>query len=77
MISYADPENLRQIGGLVELPTGHTRSCIEDCDYVWTGGPARRDDLRRPRAVRPAAAATGARSGVTDLRDLERPKVKP
>src|SRR6266516_1774984 len=31
VISYADPEHLKQIGDLVELPVGHTTSCIEDC----------------------------------------------
>jgi hypothetical protein len=42
VISYADPANLRQIGDFVELPSGHTSSCIQDCRYIWTGGPARR-----------------------------------
>ncbi len=44
VISYGDPANLRQIGDFVSLPAGHTASCIQDCKYVWTGGPARRDD---------------------------------
>ena len=42
VISYADPANLRQVGDFVELPSGHTSSCIQDCRYIWTGGPARR-----------------------------------
>ncbi len=21
-------------------PTGHTTTCVNDCDYLWTGGPA-------------------------------------
>ena len=42
VISYADPANLRQIGDFVSLPAGHTASCIQDCKYIWTGGPARR-----------------------------------
>jgi len=42
VISYADPANLRQVGEFVELPSGHTSSCIQDCKYIWTGGPARR-----------------------------------
>jgi hypothetical protein len=41
VISYADPANLRQVGDFVELPSGHTSSCIQDCRYIWTGGPAR------------------------------------
>ncbi len=44
VISYGDPANLRQIGDFVSLPAGHTSSCIQDCKYIWTGGPARRDD---------------------------------
>ncbi|HEX6013479.1 MAG TPA: hypothetical protein VFY87_17090 [Geminicoccaceae bacterium] len=45
VISYANPRNLRQIGDLVGLPAGHTATCIDRCNFVWTGGPARRDDL--------------------------------
>jgi hypothetical protein len=63
VISYADPANLRQVGDFVELPAGHIASCIESCDWVWTGGPARRDDLASLGRSRPAGAATGARSG--------------
>ena len=44
VISYADPRNMRQIGDFVSLPSGHTSSCIQDCKYIWTGGPARRSD---------------------------------
>jgi hypothetical protein len=44
VISYNDPANLRQVGDFVSLPSGHTASCIQDCKYIWTGGPARRDD---------------------------------
>jgi hypothetical protein len=59
VISYADPRNMRQIGDLVSLPSGHTSSCIQDCRYIWTGGPARRDDqdwLTTRPARRPARA---------------------
>ena len=41
VISYADPANLRQVGDFVAMPSGHTSSCIQDCRYIWTGGPAR------------------------------------
>ena len=44
VISYADPGNMRQVGDFVSLPSGHTSSCIQDCKYIWTGGPARRSD---------------------------------
>lgn len=45
VISYANPSDLRQIGDFVSLPSGHTSSCIQDCKYIWTGGPARRSDM--------------------------------
>ena len=63
VISYADPANLRQVGDFVELPAGHTASCIESCDWVWTGGPARRDDSPSSARSPPAAVGTGGRSG--------------
>jgi hypothetical protein len=44
VISYADPSNLRQVGDFVELPSGHTSSCIQNCKYIWTGGPARNNN---------------------------------
>jgi len=43
VISYKDPRHLRQVGHFNEVPAGHTTSCIDNCRYVWTGGPARRD----------------------------------
>jgi hypothetical protein len=44
VISYANPGDLQQVGDFVSLPAGHTASCIQDCKYIWTGGPARRSD---------------------------------
>lgn len=76
VISYGNPRDLRQVGDFVELPAGHTASCINDCDYVWTGGPARRDDLAY---LGPVDLATGRGDGrpiwVTDLRNPRKPKV--
>jgi hypothetical protein len=46
VISYADPNNLRQVGDFVELPSGHTSTCIQRCRYIWTGGPARRNNTK-------------------------------
>ena len=45
VISYKNPRHLEQVGKFNEVPAGHTTSCIDGCNYVWTGGPARRDDL--------------------------------
>ena len=44
VISYANPGEMRQVGDFVDLPAGHTSSCIQDCKYIWTGGPARRNN---------------------------------
>ena len=49
VISYANPADLKQVGNFVELPSGHTSSCIQNCKYIWTGGPgaAQRPALAR------------------------------
>jgi hypothetical protein len=80
VISYRDPSDLRQIGDFVELPAGHTASCIRGCRYIWTGGPARRDDLPALfpgvwTAFTPGARGDGRPIWVTDLRNPYRPKV--
>jgi hypothetical protein len=77
VISYADPANLEQIGGLVDLPVGHTTSCIEGCRYVWTGGPARRDDLAFLGPFTPGGRGDGRPIWVTDLRDPAHPRTFP
>ena len=85
VISYADPKNMRQVGDFVSLPAGHTASCIQDCNYIWTGGPARRSDQDWlgtiiPQVGAPATPANrtigdGRPIWVTDLRDPARPRV--
>jgi hypothetical protein len=80
VVSYRDPANLRQVGDFVDLPAGHTATCIEGCRYVWTGGPARRDDLPALfPGVWTAFEAGGRGDGrpiwVTDLRNARRPHV--
>jgi len=77
VISYADPAHLKQVGSFVELPAGHTTSCIEGCKYVWTGGPARRDDLAGLGPYTPGGRGDGRPIWVTDLRDPAHPKVFP
>jgi hypothetical protein len=77
VISYADPAHLKQVGGLVELPVGHTTSCIDDCRFVWTGGPARRDDLAYLGDFTPGGRGDGRPIWVTDLRDPSHPKSFP
>jgi hypothetical protein len=82
VISYANPADLEQIGDFVSLPAGHTASCIQDCRYIWTGGPARRDDQGWLGPILPASPETGNRLigdgrpiWVTDLRNPYKPKV--
>ena len=73
VISYAKPEALRQIGDFVELPAGHTTSCIEGCKYVWTGGPARRNDLAYLGPFTPGARGDGRPIWVTSLKNPAKP----
>jgi hypothetical protein len=76
VISYANPRNLRQIGDFVDLPAGHTSSCIQKCRYLWTGGPARRSDQDwlGPILSTPRDIGNGRPIWVTDLRDPRHPK---
>jgi hypothetical protein len=85
VISYADPANLRQIA-FVDLPAGHTASCIQECKYIWTGGPARRSDqgdlgpIIQPDPTQPITLnnrliGDGRPIWVTDLRDPHHPRV--
>jgi hypothetical protein len=85
VISYADPRNMRQIGDFVSLPSGHTSSCIQDCRYIWTGGPARRTDqdwlatqinpTAGPTTLQNRLIGAGRPIWVTDLRDPANPDV--
>ena len=85
VISYNDPANMRQVGDFVSLPAGHTASCIQDCKYIWTGGPARRSDqdnlgpIIMPGAGLPSVQnrliGDGRPIWVTDLRNPAKPVV--
>lgn len=86
VISYADPGNLRQVGDFVSLPAGHTASCIQQCRYIWTGGPARRadqdnlgpiitQDPAQPPSLANRPIGDGRPIWVTDLTNPRRPEV--
>lgn len=63
IVDAANPENL-ELRTFVDLPTGHTSTCVNDCDYLWTGGPASNTDQ--------SAEWPGGRPViVTDIRDLD------
>ncbi len=86
VVSYDDPGNLQQIGDFVDLPAGHTASCIQGCRYIWTGGPARRSDQdylgpiiqadpMQPPSLNNRLIGDGRPIWVTDLRDPQNPRV--
>ena len=82
VISYADPANLKQVGDFVELPSGHTSTCIQKCRFIWTGGPARRDDQlglgpygTMDSAFGPRLVGDGRPIWVTDLTNPNKPEV--
>jgi hypothetical protein len=52
------------------LPTGHTTTCINDCSYLWTGGPA-------SSTSQLSAWPKGRPLFVTDVRDPKHPKTAP
>jgi LVIVD repeat len=81
IIDVSDPANMKQ-AGLFTLPAGHTSTCINGCDYLWTGGPIPGldqpgdwhgrpifgTDVRDPANPKPCPAPidTGRNDGVTD-----------
>jgi hypothetical protein len=69
IVDARDPADLR-ILTFHPLPTGHTTTCINDCDYLWTGGPASAaGQLGEWPAGRPII--------VTDIRDPRNPRTAP
>jgi hypothetical protein len=69
IIDAADPANLG-ITTFHQLPTGHTTTCINGCQYLWTGGPA-------TNASKLAAWPGGRPIIVTDIRDPAHPVTSP
>jgi hypothetical protein len=69
IVDAKDPENL----GIItfhRLPTGHTTTCVNGCDFLWTGGPA--------SSVGQRPAWPGGRPIiVTDIRDPAHPVTSP
>jgi len=69
IVDLRDPRDIKLIT-FHQLPTGHTTTCINDCDYLWTGGPASSDSQKQP----PLSWTGGRPIIVTDVRDPKNPK---
>ena len=63
IVDASDPTDL-DLRLFHELPTGHTTTCINDCDYLWTGGPASNSEQA-------AEWPFGRPVFATDIRDLD------
>jgi hypothetical protein len=66
IVDARNPRDLR-ILTFHQLPTGHTTTCINDCRYLWTGGPASSPGQR-------AAWPGGRPIIVTDITDPRHPR---
>ena len=72
IIDAKDPENLK-ILSFEQLPTGHTTTCVNDCKWLWTGGPAATTKQQGP----PQNWTGGRPIIVTDLSDPRDPRGYP
>ncbi|QIS12714.1 LVIVD repeat-containing protein [Nocardia arthritidis] len=68
IVDLADPANPTTLS-YVKVPAGHTTRCINDCQYLWTQGPAKADDQPADWGGRPI--------WVTDISNPREPKVFP
>ncbi len=65
IVDAANPRDMK-----LELPVGHTTTCINSCDFLWTGGPASNTEQ--------AAEWPGGRPiFATDIRDLDNVRTSP
>ena len=71
VVDARDPEALRLLS-FQQLPTGHTTTCVNDCKWLWTGGPA-----SSTRQVQELGWTFGRPIIVTDLSDPRRPRAYP
>jgi hypothetical protein len=72
VVDAKDPGNLRLLT-FEQLPTGHTTTCINDCKWLWTGGPAATTKQKTP----PQNWTFGRPIIVTDLSDPRNPRGYP
>lgn len=69
VVDASDPENLF-LRSWVEVGTGHTATCVNDCNYLWVGGPA-------SAVGQQAEWPQGRPIKVVDMRDPDNPSVFP
>jgi hypothetical protein len=72
VVDAKDPERLRLLS-FQQLPTGHTTTCINDCEWLWTGGPAASTTQQGP----PLNWTFGRPIIVTDLTNPRSPRAYP
>jgi hypothetical protein len=72
VVDAKDPEDLELLS-FEQLPTGHTSTCINDCKWLWTGGPAATTTQQGP----PQNWTFGRPIIVTDLRNPSDPRGYP
>jgi hypothetical protein len=68
IIDVSDPGAMRQLN-VFTVPAGHTTSCVNQCDFVWTAGPYANEQTQPDWVGRPVFA--------TDVRDPAKPKPCP
>jgi hypothetical protein len=72
VVDAKNPRNLRLLS-FVQLPTGHTTTCINRCRWLWTGGPA----ATTTQQAAPLNWQRGRPIIVTDLRNPRQPRSHP
>ena len=71
VIDAKDPRDPRLLS-FQQLPTGHTTTCVNDCRWLWTGGPASTTTQRDVRGW-----TFGRPIIVTDLSNPKKPRAFP
>jgi hypothetical protein len=71
VIDAKDPRRLRLLS-FQQLPTGHTTTCVNECRWLWTGGPASTTTQRDTRGW-----TFGRPIIVTDLSNPSKPRAFP
>jgi hypothetical protein len=71
VVNARDPGDLKVIS-FQQLPTGHTTTCVNDCQWLWTGGPASTTTQQTTRGW-----TFGRPIIVTDLRNPASPTAYP